>query len=246
MDKITIITTFKDDYNDLLLTIDSILLQKDIKIFHILLNASNTPSTTPRMLKYFSSDYVSYYDTPCMKQYECINIGIGKVKTERYLLINTGTTFITKSSIIDALCDADDFDLIINSAVVTNKKNDFLVDKIDKKEPLFGMHHEAFIYYNRCIKHDLSIGHIADLDFMSKHLKAAEDRVKFNIKPLIFYPRGGLSDVTPIDSARVFNTVVISYRIFFRGQFKTSYRLLHRAVKDFFLLIFGRVGNYEQ
>lgn len=242
---ITIITTFRDDYQELLKTIRSIQLQKKIEIFHILLNASNFNSNDEDIMQYFQSSNTDVLNTKGLGQYFCINKGINLVQTKYFLIINSGTTFVDHLSIHKAMQDVSYEDIIFNSSVVISPNGSFINKPSIRLLP-YGVHHEACIYSSKEINHDLSIGHVADLDFMSKHLKAAKAHVKINTKPFIFYPRGGVSDITPIDFARVFNTVVVSYRMFFRGQFKASYRVLNRAVKDFFLLVFGRAGAYGQ
>lgn len=236
MKSITIITTFKDDYPDLLRTIKSIQSQKNIKIFHILLNASEKGPRDSKVVQYFNSTSVFVVNSQGLGQYVCFNAGIRLVKTKYFMLMNSGTTFVDRLSVCRAMEDVSNESIVINQTTVTSPFARDYIRHISKVELPFGVHHEACIYSDKSVMHNLKIGHIADLDFISRHL-SNKASILIRNSSLIYYPRGGISDQKPIDRKRVVNTAKVSVRLLARRQYIAALLLCVRAVKDLLLYL---------
>ena len=218
--RVTIITTFRNDFHELFKTIKSIQSQKQIDIYHILLDASDFKTQDEEIKKYFNLDNTLLISSKGLSQYFCINKGIGLVKTKFFLIINTGTTFVDILSIYNAIKNVSDENIIFNPSIVISSKGS-LINKPNLRTLPHGVHHEACIYSFKDVKHDLEIGHIADLDFISRHLLKTKSKL-INTRPLIYYPRGGVSDLKSIDINRVIKTIKVSNRLLLRRQFIAS------------------------
>lgn len=234
--KITIITTFKDDYLELMQTIRSIESQEGVEFFHILLDASEKEIEDSEINQYLVSKNTLTIASQGLGQYFCINKGINIVRTRYFMILNAGTTFVDSFSVYNAMKDSSAEDVIINPTTVISRDNKNCTPLIDKIRLPFGVNHEACFYSNKFISHDLDIGHIADLDFISKHLLNS-DSVLINKTPLIYYPRGGVSDQKPIDWSRIKNTLKVTGRLLIRRQYIAGGLLYIRALKDLFLYL---------
>jgi len=234
--KISIITTFKDDHRELLLTIKSIQSQQGVEFFHILLDASESESQNVEIKRYLNSKNTQVIPSQGLGQYACLNKGISLVQSRYFLLMNTGTTFVHSFSVFNALKDSSAEDLIINRTTVISLNQRNFTPLINKTKIPFGIHHEACFYSKKQIMHDLDVGHIADLDFISKHLLNSVS-IQINKTPLIYYPRGGVSDQRPIDKIRIKNTFKVSGRLILRRQHIAALLLSIRAIKDILLYL---------
>lgn len=233
---LTILTTFKNDWDDLKKTIISIKSQSFTNWNHIIIDASTTIGQDNSFFEEYKKDKrVNWILKKNMSQYEAYNLAISYVNYGFFQILNSGTTYYNDELLSDFFGLKLDCDMVFfNSQIIENKKKYILKPKMNALP--YKSQHEGIFYSNKKITHLTNFSIEADIIFVTSHISEPKIKIKFIDKVLINYPRGGMSDIRGIKFERVKNILISVLFMIKKRKFYSALFYFLRAMKDIFII----------
>jgi glycosyltransferase len=224
---ITIITTVKDNFKGIHLTINSILNQKNIKFEYIIIDGNSSDYTAQVITDLIKGKKnIKYIRMKDKNLYHGINRGIKAAKGELIGILNSGDIYFTEwtlSEIYKIYKSKESIDVISGNLIFYNFKSISRVwrmpirSKITKWNALKLAHPATFIrktIYDKILYDHKNYKISADTDFFMKIFPAKNINFLYLDKFLIFMKDGGVSTTLKNLPRKMYEDIKILYKHF--------------------------------
>ena len=240
---LTVITAHFDNVDELTLTINS-LMSQTYKNWKLLIIDSYTPDLFDKIPDNIKNDCRVEIIQQESSIYDAMNLGILKVKTPYFQILNSATTYYSNKTLESALTKIKSLNNKYGPMVHTYKtelinKNGVIKKlKFTKFTYPFNSSHEGKIYptpkKNRILHyHKFKIAADAnyDLDYCNLY------KVFFHKSILVKYPKGGYSDSPELFYEKIQCYLILIFKTISMGRFGGTIYLSNRILRDIIIKI---------